>query len=181
MYFVIKFNIDIQIEEQKSISLNDELGNPLKPTGLKLLEEYDASSDNESSDEPPEEAVIIKESVPLDNTNSVEVTEEPNSSSEFKDILIESNEKICPKLSDVDKNDVNNDEAVKSYSKELKENEKRNSEHGQKRKKPNKKESKPIKKVPPPRTPRTEVMEKKSALLEAVSQFLIFIFKDYYL
>lgn len=42
-------------------------------------------------------------------------------------------------------------------------------ERGQKRKKPQKKEFKPIKRTPPLRTPRTEVVEKKNALLEAVS------------
>jgi len=42
-------------------------------------------------------------------------------------------------------------------------------DRGQKRKNASKKESKPFKKMPPMRTPRTEVVERKGALLEAVS------------
>jgi len=44
-------------------------------------------------------------------------------------------------------------------------------DRGQKRKNTSKKESKPFKKIPPMRTPRTEVVERKGALLEAVSRF----------
>jgi len=50
--------------------------------------------------------------------------------------------------------------------------EKTTNDRGQKRKNTSKKESKPIKKTPPMRTPRTEVVERKGALLEAVSRFV---------
>jgi len=49
--------------------------------------------------------------------------------------------------------------------------EKTTDERGQKRKNTSKKGSKPVKKMPPMRTPRTEVVERKGALLEAVSWF----------
>lgn len=64
---------------------------------------------------------------------------------------------------------VNTEMKTEISSKVDEECEKTDIERGQKRKKPQKKEFKPIKRTPPMRTPRTEVMEKKSALLEAVS------------
>lgn len=63
---------------------------------------------------------------------------------------------------------VNSEVKVESCLKVNNECEKTNTEHSQKRKRCAKKEFKPIKKLPPLRTPRTEIVERKSAFLEAV-------------
>lgn len=81
-----------------------------------------------------------------------------NGHSEVQDSLVKDDSKA---LNSVVKTDIST-----NVSEEC---EKTNIERGQKRKKPPKKDFKPLKRTPPMRTPRTEVVEKKSALLEAVS------------
>lgn len=162
---------------------------------MKLLEEYDESSD----DEPPEETAIVKESAPVDISMTPVLNEEPCSSVKTRDISMEHKEESCStiKMEGVSiehKDEISSTLEMESVSIELKEkagstssviidneavcsemktemcsNVKEDNERGQKRKKNSNKEFKPIKRTPPLRTPRTEVLEKKSALLEAVS------------
>lgn len=96
-------------------------------------------------------------------------------------ILKEHSFSLCSTIEIVDKEDntnpllknsneaVNKEVKTESSSKINEECRKVDSENGQKRKRTSKKESKPFKKIPPPRTPRTEIVERKGALLEAVS------------
>lgn len=132
------------------------------------MEEYDESSENHSDNEPPEEIVIVKETALINNKS---VTESINVTSPIskENILLENN---------VDENSillVNNSKTInteienKICSKVNEECKKQDLDHGQKRKKNSNKESKPFKKNQSLRTPRTEVMERKGALLEAVS------------
>jgi len=58
---------------------------------------------------------------------------------------------------------------IESCTKVNEECEKVNSENGQKQNRTSKTEFKPLIKVSPLRTPRTEIVERKGALLEAVS------------
>lgn len=133
------------------------------------MEEYDESSENHSDNEPPEEIVIVKETALINNKS---VTESINVTSPIskENILLENN---------VDENSIllvnNNSKTInteienKICSKVNEECKKPDLDHGQKRKKNSNKESKPFKKNQSLRTPRTEVMERKGALLEAVS------------
>lgn len=150
---------------------------------MKLLEEYDESSD----DEPPEETAIVKESALLDIEMSPVLDGRPCPTSETRDISMEQKEESCSTLemegvSLEHKEKVNSTSLVtvdsKTLSSEMKtetssnvkeECDKTDNERSQKRKKNSNKEFKPIKRTPPLRTPRTEVLEKKGALLEAVS------------
>lgn len=74
---------------------------------------------------------------------------------------------------DLEMKNENEKMKIESCSKTFEEDEKTNTKHCLKRKKSSKKDSKSIKKLPPLRTPRTEVVERKSALLEAVRLCLI--------
>lgn len=167
------YNVDLQNEDEKSEETN-------KPSGLKLLEEYEASSDNDSDNEPPEETAIVKESAPsentivkesesLDNKSLIEHDKEISSYLEEEDSMKHDEELVSSSLVVNGDEIVNTEVAAESCSKESEECEKKVSEPGLKRKKHNKNESKLAKKVPPPRTPRNEVLEKKAALIEAVS------------
>lgn len=131
-----------------------------KPVALKLLEAYDEFGDNQSDDEPPEETAIIKKSALPDNKS---LTEQLCSGSETVDKEVHSSPLV--------KNDgeaASTEVKIKSCSKVNEGCEKADPENGQKRKRAIKKESKPIKKTPPLRTPRTEIVERKGALLEAL-------------
>lgn len=184
---------------------------------MKLLEEYDESSD----DEPPEETAIVKESALLDIEMSPVLDGRPCPTSETRDISMEQKEESCSALemegvslehkdevastSEMEnvslehKDEVASTSEMESVSMEHKEKvnstslvtvdsktlssemkaetssnvkeecDKTDNERSQKRKKNSNKEFKPIKRTPPLRTPRTEVLEKKGALLEAVS------------
>lgn len=142
-----------------------------KPVALKLLEEYDESNDSQSDNEPPEETAIVKKSTLPDNKLLTKYIEEPCSTSEIRAVPIENNKvntntTIIKGNSESVSTEVNNDKSI------LEENEaceNTNTERGIKRKKTPKKESKPMKKSQPLRTPRTEIVERKDALLEAVS------------
>lgn len=134
-----------------------------KPVSLKLLEEYAESSD----DEPPEEIAIIKKSVLFDNQSLIEPeicsTSEMNVPIKHEKINSMSTiETFSNKISSVEVK-IENGLKIKEECKIS------DSEHGHKRKNNSKKESKPIKKIAPMRTPRTEVMERKGALIEVVS------------
>lgn len=99
-----------------------------------------------------------------------EPIEEQSSTSEIRTVPIENKENVNTTI--IEGNnvsvsiEVNTDESITKVNEAC---ENVNSERGVKRKKTPKKESKPIKKPPPLRTPRTEIVERKSALLEAVS------------
>lgn len=138
-----------------------------KPVALKLLEEYDESS---SDNEPPEETIIIKESALSNDTILIKNNEEQCSTSKIEDISLEnSNEVDSTSLSVLNDNKVLNTEVkIENSSKINGDCGKQGSEQGQKRKRSPKKDFKPVKKTPPLRTPRTEVVERKGALLEAV-------------
>lgn len=203
-----------------------------KPVALKLLEEYDESSDNQSDSEPPEEIPIVRTSVSLENKNVLEQNEdscstsvvetsiieknvEPGVSSTIEALITEENEEpgstsiiealiteenvelgstpvvknlVTEKikkpssisviknkevdsttLMDQNSKAVSTDVKIDESSKINDKCEKTTNERGQKRKNTSKKESKPVKKTPPMKTPRTEVVERKGALLEAVS------------
>lgn len=134
-----------------------------KPIVLKLLEAYAESSD----DEPPEEIAIVKESILFDNQTLIEPEGIKCSTSEIENV--EHNEKIDSTTI------VENNSKTASIKVKIENDLKINgeckisdSEHGQKRKKNSMKDPRPIKKLAPMRTPRTEVMERKGALLEAV-------------
>lgn len=161
---------------------DDQLEETNKPVVLKLLEEYDQSSDNQSDNEPPEEMPIVRKSGSPDNKN-VSIKNEKPCSTPVKEVVItkKSEESISTLLinNKVDSTtliddceavstDVNIDVCSKIDEKCVK----TTNDRGQKRKNTSKKESKPFKKIPPMRTPRTEVVERKGALLEAVSRFL---------
>lgn len=211
---------------------DEQLEDMNKPVALKLLEEYDESSDNQSDSEPPEEIPIVKKSVSLEKKNVLEQNEKPCSTSEVETSIIEKNvepgftstiealiteeneepgststiepltteENVEPNSTPVVENLITeknekpssisviknkeldsttlidqNNEAVSTNvkidesSKINDKCEKTTNERGQKRKNTSKKESKSVKKIPPMKTPRTEVVERKGALLEAVS------------
>lgn len=136
-----------------------------KPIALKLLEEYKESSD----DEPPEETAIVKKSESFNNKSLIETNEESCSTFKMEIISTEHNEEVnislVDNVSEAINTKVNNESSSKVNKCEKTDSEPR----GQKRKKNSKKETKPLKKIPPLRTPRTEVIERKAALLEAVS------------
>jgi len=94
-----------------------------------------------------------------------EKDEEPNSSS----LVINNKEVDSTSLIGNDSKAVSTDVNIDICSKINDKYVKTANDHGQKRKNNSKKESKPFKKMPPMRTPRTEVVERKGALLEAVS------------
>ncbi|XP_022166502.1 nuclear fragile X mental retardation-interacting protein 1-like [Myzus persicae] len=157
---------------------DDQLEETNKPVVLKLLEEYDQSSDNQSDNEPPEEMPIVRKSGSPDNKN-VSIKNEKPCSTPVKEVVItkKSEESISTLLinNKVDSTtliddceavstDVNIDVCSKIDEKCVK----TTNDRGQKRKNTSKKESKPFKKIPPMRTPRTEVVERKGALLEAL-------------
>lgn len=139
-----------------------------KPVALKLLEEYDESSENQSDNEPPEEIVIIKETL-INNKSLTEHNDETNTTSK-KNVLLQKNvDENSISLVNNDDKAINTEMEIEICSKINKECKKPDLDQGQKRKKNSNKESKPFKKCQPLRTPRTEVMERKGALLEAVS------------
>jgi hypothetical protein len=102
------------------------------------------------------------------------VKEKPNGelccALETEDVLGEHSEVQDSTALDKDDSEaISTEVKTETSSKVDEECEKTGIERGQKRKKSQKKELKPIKRTPPLRTPRTEVVEKKNALLEAVS------------
>lgn len=124
---------------------------------------------------------IVKKSVSPDNKNVTEQNknpcttpvievlitrenEEPNSTS-----VINNKEVDSTTLIDNDSEAVSADVNIDICSKINDKCVKTTNDRGQKRKNTSKKESKAFKKMPPMRTPRTEVVERKGALLEAVS------------
>ncbi|XP_025193010.1 nuclear fragile X mental retardation-interacting protein 1 [Melanaphis sacchari] len=176
---------------------DEQLEESNKSVVLKLLEQYDQSSDDLSDNEPPEELPIVRTSESLENKNVLEQNEKPCSSSVIETSIIEKNEEpsstpvidaliteknensnstsiiknkevdstlIIDRDSEVISTDVKTDVCSKTNDK----CEKSINERGQKRKNTSKKESKPVKKMPPMKTPRTEIVERKSALLEAL-------------
>lgn len=211
---------------------DEQLEDMNKPVVLKLLEEYDESSDNQSDSEPPEEIPIVRTSVSLENKNVLEQNEnpcstsvvetsiieknvepgfsstiealiteeygepgcstsitealiteenvEPNSTPVVENLITEKNEKPSSisviknkevdstTLMDQNSEAVSTDVKIDESSKINDKCEKTTNERGQKRKNTSKKESKPVKKIPPMKTPRTEVVERKGALLEAL-------------
>lgn len=151
---IILLICDVDIKKEKI----DEI---TKPVALKLLEEYAVSSD----DEPPEEIAIIKESVVHDDQSLIESEENKCSILEIENVTIENNKQV-ESISIVENDSKAASIELKIVNGECK---KSDSEHGQKRKNNSNKESKPIKKMAPMRTPRNEIMERKGALLEAVS------------
>lgn len=157
--------------ENLSITIKDEiLDESIKPVALKMLEEYEETS-NQSDDEPPEEMAIVKVSTLPDDSNSIKPNEE--SIIKLEDTIIKNSEEMdTASLVNNDDKTVRVDIKIDSCSKVNEVCEKIvPGNNSQKRKKDSKKEFKPIKKQPPPRTPRTEVVERKGALLEAVSWF----------
>ncbi|XP_026822903.1 putative uncharacterized protein DDB_G0274405 [Rhopalosiphum maidis] len=188
---------------------DEQLDEINKPVALKLLEEYDQSSDNQSDNEPPEEMPIVKTSGSLENKNVLEQNEKPCSTSVIEALIAEKNEEpgstsitgkneepgstqiiealttekqssiLVTENKEVDStllidhdsevvNTNNTDVKIDICSKINDKCEKTTNERGQKRKNTSKKESKPVKKMPPMKTPRTEVVERKGALLEAL-------------
>lgn len=134
------------------------------------MEAYDESGDNQSDDEPPEETAIIKKSALLDNKSLTEHSISLCSASEVVDKEVYSSPLV--------KNDseaVNTEVKIKSskVNNGCEKADPENLENGQKRKRNVKKEFKPIKKSLPLRTPRTEIVERKGALLEAVSRHVL--------
>jgi len=149
----------LNVEIQK---LNDTT---IKPVALKLLEEYEESSD----DEPPDETAIIKKSGSQEIDLAEPCEKLQSSSSDTRSVHIEHNKEVgTAVLAGNSCRIVNSEVKVESCLKVDNECEKTNTEHSQKRKRSAKKEIKPIKKPPPLRTPRTEIIERKSAFLEAV-------------
>jgi hypothetical protein len=157
--------IGIKNEDKKINEIN-------KPVVLKLLEEYDESSD----DEPPDETGIVKESTSqetvhntkLCSAESLKQNEEVLFTSEIG-VSVKLNKKVNSNIfsgndSEIEKTEVKIENSLKVNE----DNYNLESESGQKRKKSSKKEFKQIKKQPPLRTPRTEVVERKGALLEAL-------------
>lgn len=165
-------------ETLTDIIKDEQLDDTNKPVALKLLEEYDQSSGSE-----PEEMPIVKKSGSAENKNESETNEKPCSGliKDEDDLITEKNEEPITSVMQ-NKEEVDSSTLVDRDSKALstdvkndtcsQSNEKNNNEQGKKRKNTSKKESKPIKKVTPMRTSRTEVVERKGALLEAVSGFV---------
>lgn len=133
------------------------------------MEEYDESSDGE----PPEETTIVKKLESFDNKSLTDGNEEPCTTSKIGVVSTEHNEEAdSTSLVENVIEAVNTEVNVENCSKVDQCGKMDSEQHGQKRKRNSKKESKPFKKIPPLRTPRTEVVERKAALLEAVSWFL---------
>lgn len=136
-----------------------------------MIEEYDKSSD----DEPPNETAIIKESASQDIVKAAPNEKQCSSTSNIKSVPTEHNkQENITVLTGNESEVVNSDLKVETCLKVNNECEKTITVHSQKRKKLSKKEIKPIKKTPPLRTPRTEIVERKNALLEAVRSTYIF-------
>lgn len=124
---------------------------------------------------------IIKKSGSPDNKNVSEQSENPCTTPIIEVLITEKNEEPSSTsvinnkevdsttLIDNDSNTVSTDVNIDNCSKINDKYVKTANDSGQKRKNNSKKESKPFKKMPPMRTPRTEVVERKGALLEAVS------------
>lgn len=140
------------------------------------MEEYDESSDGE----PPEETAIIRKSESSENKSLIEGIEEPCSTSKMEVVSTEYDEEAnSTSLVDNVSETIDTKINIESCSK-IDKCENTNFEpHGQKRKKSSKKETKSLKKIPPLRTPRTEVVERKTALLEAVSWIIINLYFVY--
>lgn len=170
LIFILCFLYNVDVQKQDEII--EETG---KPVALKLLEEYAESS---SDDEPPDETAIVKESAPLNNTILTEPNDEPCSTSKVEDISMKCNDEVDSiSLSVINDVKVENKELTnEKFSKVNGESIKPDFERGQKRKKSPKKEFKPVKKTPPLRTPRTEIVERKGALLEAVRLFISLVY-----
>lgn len=115
---------------------------------------------------------IVKESVSQDKSLT-EYNKELCSTSDTKEVFLECSKEVNTTSLGENGSNVDLKMKIESCSKVFEEDEKTNAKHCQKRKKSSKKDSKPIKKLPPLRTPRTEVVERKSALLEAVRLCLI--------
>ncbi|XP_001946648.1 nuclear fragile X mental retardation-interacting protein 1 [Acyrthosiphon pisum] len=158
---------------------DEQLEETNKPVALKLIQEYDQSSDNQSDNEPPEEMPINKKSGSPDNKNVSEQSENPCTTPIIEVLITDKNEE--PSSTSVINNEVDSTTLIDNDSKAVSTDvnidicSKINDKHvktandrGQKRKNTSKKESKPFKKMPPMRTPRTEVVERKGALLEAL-------------
>lgn len=116
---------------------------------------------------------IVKELASQDKSPT-EHNEELCSTTNMKEVFLKCSEEVnTTLLGENGSSVVDLEMKIESCSKVFEEDEKTNTKHCQKRKKSSKKDSKPIKKLPPLRTPRTEVVERKSALLEAVRLCLI--------
>jgi len=119
-------------------------------------EEPDSTSIPEKNEEPGSTKII--EALTTEKQSSILVTENKEVDST---LLIDHDSEVV--------NTNNTDVKIDICSKTNDKCEKTTNERGQKRKNTSKKESKPVKKMPPMKTPRTEVVERKGALLEAVS------------
>lgn len=137
-----------------------------KSVALKLLEEYDESNDSQSDNEAPEEMAIVKKC----SKQLTECTEEQCPTLETRAVSIEHNKEVVnTAIVEENSGSVKSEANIDVSPKVNEECENTNNVRGLKRKKTQKKEIKPIKKNPPLRTPRTEMVERKGALLEAVS------------
>jgi len=120
-----------------------------------LLDDKNVSEQNKKLCTTPVTEVLItdknKEPISTSVINNKEEDSTTLINNDNETVSTDVNIDICSKK---------NDECVKTAN-----------DHGQKRKNTSKKESKPFKKIPPMRTPRTEIVERKGALLEAVSRF----------
>jgi len=126
---------------------------------------------------------IVKKSELPDNKNVSEQNEKPCTTPVTKVLLVDkskepsstsviNNKEVdSTTFIDNDNETVSTDVNIEICSEKNDKCVKTANDRGQKRKNTSKKESKPIKKIPPMRTPRTEVVERKGALLEAVSRF----------
>jgi len=124
---------------------------------------------------------IIKKSGSPDNKNVSEQSENPCTTPIIEVLITEKNEEPSSTsvinnkevdsstLIDNNSNAVSTDVNIDICSKINDKYVKTANDRGQKRKNNSKKESKPFKRMPPMRTPRTEVVERKGALLKAVS------------